>query len=290
MILDLNADVLPFMQLSADDGYGNVARIQGECETFFQSYCGRNFVSTAMQEIIRRVPGESIWLKEYPVISVQKLAVGSITALTVTNSNATTTAQVSVTATGVTLSYNYGAATSFLFATYTTLTALVAAINAAGSGWSASVIPGYEQTLSTELIPQMSLECINNTTAELAIPRQALSGYHLNSLTGEIDLVNGQNQSLGGYPTGRGVGRYPDFDLDHHRPEFIYANYTGGYAVIPNDLKLGILGLIKSVYDRVNEGTFGVSMYRIEGLQKIMNEDVPTQTRDMLELYKRRRF
>jgi hypothetical protein len=170
---------------------------------------------------------------------------------------------------GVSVSYNYGAVTVFLFAGYTTLTAIVAAINAEGAGWSASVVAGFEQTLSSELVPQTALECINNTSVQLAVPRQALSGYWLNELTGEI--------STGGFET---------------RPysENVYANYTAGYSPVPADLKLGILAFIKSIYDRANEGTFGVSMYRIEGLQKLMNDDVPNQTRDVLELYKRRRF
>jgi hypothetical protein len=285
MILDLNADVLPFLQLAVDDAYGNVARIQAECEQFVKTYCGRNFEQVAMMEILHHKTGASVFLKEYPVISVQKLAVGKTTALLVANSNTTTTAQVSVSTSGVSIAYNYGAPTTVLFSSYTTLSAIAAAIIAAGSGWSASVVAGFEQTLSSELIPQMSLECINNTSVELAVPKQALSNYHLNELTGEV--------STGGLETrpylddDRG---YPDFDLEHRHHHFIYANYTAGYSPIPADLKLGILALIKSVYEKANEGTLGVTMYRIEGLQKLLRDDMPGETGHILELYKRRRI
>jgi len=270
MILDINTDVLPFLQLSADDAYGNVARIQSECEQFIKSYCGRNFEQTLVKEVVRRQPGESVFLKEYPVVSVQKLAIGSATALLVSNSNATTTAQVSVGSSGVSVSYNYGVGAQFLFASYATVAAITAAINTAGAGWSASVVAGFEQALSSELLPQMALECINGNSAGLAVPNRALSDYRINELTGEVE--------------------FPIADCGSPQNDYIHAYYTAGYSPIPADLKLGLLALIKSIYDRVNEGTLGVSMYRIEGLQKLMNDDVPNQTRDVLELYKKRRF
>jgi len=285
MILDLNADVLPFLQLAGDDAYGNVARIQAECEQFVKTYCGRNFEQVAMREILHHKSGESVFLKEFPVLSVQKLAVGKRAALLVVNSYTTTTAQVSVSTTGVTISYNYGTPTTILFSYYTTLSAIAAALNTAGSGWSASVVAGFEQTLSSELIPQMSLECINSTSVELGVPKQALSYYHLNELTGEI--------STGGLETRPyhiDDGGYPEFDLENLHHHFIYANYTAGYSPIPDDLKLGILALIKSVYEKATEGTLGVTMYRIEGLQKLLRDDLPGETGHILELYKRRRF
>lgn len=289
MILDLNADVLPFLQLSADDAYGNVARIQSDAESFVKSYCARNFEVVAMQEVVELANEPSFWLKEYPVVSVQKMAVGEDSALTVTNSNTATAAQVSVTSTGVSLSYNYGAATVLLFATYANLTALANAINSAGNGWSAIVTGGFEQTLSTELIPQFNLEAINSAQVQLAVPRQALAGYRLNNLTGEV--VTGRiNLGQGGYIARRFPGVYPDFDMEHDRPQYAYAYYTAGYATIPNDLKLGVLVLIQSVYDKVLDGSFGVTSYRLGGVQKIVKEDIPGETRAVLDLYKRRRF
>lgn len=288
MILDLNADVLPFLQLSADDSFGNVARIQAECEAYFQSYCGRNFVVTTMREIIRRNPEESVFLKEYPVVSVQKLAIGSQSALTVTNSNSTTTAQVSVSATGVSLSYNYGTATILSFSNYATLAALASAINAAGNGWSGSIVAGFENYLSSELVPQMTLECINNTSASLAVPNHALTGYQLNELTGEVIFLGGG--AIQALRENHAFGRDCSVETAYTpSKENIYAYYTGGYAAIPYDLKLGILTLISSVYDKANEGLLNLKTFKIESLAKDLLE-VPSETRAVLELYKRRRF
>lgn len=288
-MLDLNADVLPFLQLAADDAYGNVARIQADCESFFKSYCARNIEVIAMQEVIELTNEPSFWLKEYPIISVQKMAVGEDAALTVTNSNTATTAQVSVSATGVSLSYNYGTATVLLFSTYTTLTALANAINAAGNGWSATVTGGFENTLSTELVPQFSLEAINSAQVALTVPRQALAGYRLNQQTGEV-RADRWNSEQGGFVTRRFPGVYPDFDMEHDRPRYAYAYYTAGYATIPPDLKSGVLTLIQAVYGKVLDGSFGVTSYRLGGLQKIVKDDMPGESQRILDLYKRRRY
>ena len=298
-ILDINADVLPFLQLSADDSFGNVARIQAQAEQYFKTYCGRNFEQTAMKEVIRRNNDLSVFLKEYPVISVQKLAVGRQTALTVSNSNSATTAQVAVTATGITLAYNYGTPTTLLFSSYATMAAMAAAVNSAGSGFSAVVTAGYDQTLSSELVLQTSLECINSASGELAVPAQGLSGYQLNELTGEITTDCTGDPVGSHYMTGgvciEAISVRPSVHVPflHVRtPALIYAYYTAGYAPgsVPDDLKLGILALIKSTYDRVNEGTLGVTMYRIEGLQKMMRDALPPETQAVLDIYKRRRF
>ena len=139
----------------------------------------------------------------------------------------------------------------------------------------------------------MSVECINNTSVELAVPAQALSGYQLNELTGEITA--GDNPVASSFIGVDAMSAREPLIVPWAQVQptaIIYAYYTAGYSPgsVPDDLKLGILALIKSTYDKVNEGTLGVTMYRIEGLQKMMRDALPPETQAVLDLYKRRRF
>lgn len=302
-ILALSTDVLPFMQMSADDSYGNVARLQGHCEQYFKTYCGRNFEQTAIKEVVRFNRNSSVFLEEYPVTAVTKISTGRLAAITVQNSNTLTSALATVTATGVSLSYNYGTATTLLFATYTSLSTLAAAINAAGNGWSATVLAGYETCLSVELITIFAAEAINNTQVNLYIPRQSLSQYDLDDDTGEIttpSVFSGDSDRYdfsGQYPvaTDMMLSRFPPLSMQFwwmaRQYGFVYVNYTAGYTSgnVPQDLKFGILAMIQNAYTDLNESTFGVKQFRIEGYMRVA-EDLPPETKFALELYKRRRM
>jgi hypothetical protein len=111
-----------------------------------EKYCRRRFVSTAYDELYDGTGERRLLLRQYPVQSVQAVRYRPVTVLKVTNTSAANVqARVSVLSTGLQLvSVNAGVKTTvttgLTFAGNVTLSALAAAVNAVGNGWSAQVV------------------------------------------------------------------------------------------------------------------------------------------------------
>src|SRR6516165_9062410 len=110
-----------------------------------QKWCRRDFVQTAYDELYSGNGQRHLLLRQYPLVSVQSVHYRPVTVLKITNGDATNVqARVIVTSTGLTLvSVKNGIKTtdtSITFASNVALTAVAAAVNALGHGWSATVI------------------------------------------------------------------------------------------------------------------------------------------------------
>jgi hypothetical protein len=109
-----------------------------------EKYCRRRFVSTAFDELYNGSGNRRLLLRQYPLQSVQSVRYRPVTVIKITNNiTANVQARVSVTSVGLKLfRSNAGVSstdTSVTFAGNPTLSALVAAVNALGNGWSAQV-------------------------------------------------------------------------------------------------------------------------------------------------------
>jgi hypothetical protein len=159
-------------------------------------YCRRDFVSKSYDELYSGTGDRRLLLREYPLQSVQSVRYRPVTVLKITNLTAANVqARVAVLATGLELvRVNAGVKTTVTagldFAGNATLTALAAAVNAVGSGWSAQVVgdaTNYGGWPAADLyVPpafgdgtrgQGALQCVNGSFAELKLHTYELAGY-----------------------------------------------------------------------------------------------------------------
>jgi hypothetical protein len=167
-----------------------------------EKYCRRRFVSTAYDELYNGTGGRRLLLRQYPIQSVQSVRYRPVTVLKITNNTtANVQARVSVLSTGLQLvSVNAGVKTTvtagLTFAGNVTLTALAAAVNAVGNGWSATVVgdsTNYGSWPAADLYwpasygdglegagilqSQGALQCVAGSYAELKMHTYELAGY-----------------------------------------------------------------------------------------------------------------
>ena len=147
-----------------------------------------------------------IFLDDYPISDVNQVASGKQAALQVYNSNEYSTATVKVTSTGIIVTYNSVADSTVLFATYATISDVVTAINALGSGWTADVMSNYGSWQSSNLLPMFAKNCIDSNQVDLNIPAYFYDIYNIDEETGIVD---------GSFPLGM---------------KNVYVTYTSGYA------------------------------------------------------------
>jgi hypothetical protein len=209
-----------------------------------EKYSRRDFVQTNYDELYNGTGDRRLLLRQYPIISVQSVRYRPVTALKIINNLANTPqARVSVTATGLTLvTVTNGVTTTqtVTFAGNAALSALVAAVNALGTGWSAQST-GYDSWPSADLrAPQGALTAAGQY-AELKLHTYELAGYQIDENRGWL---------LRAIP-------YTDPELLH--PEDLIwpvgisnfrVQYTAGYAAVPEGVQEACAQWVSEVYNQ----------------------------------------
>ena len=148
-----------------------VDSIQDEVEKLIKNYCHKDLESTTHTEKYNGNGTRDLYVDNYPITAVSRLSIGARTAINIRNTVENTTASVSVSSTTLTLTRDGSADATLLFATYTTMTTLVAQVNATGSGWIAEVIVSdFNDYKSTDLILKMGLNVNDGVWVHLEIP------------------------------------------------------------------------------------------------------------------------
>ena len=167
-----------------------------------EKYCRRRFVTGSYDELYDGNGDRRLLLRQYPIQSVQAVRYRPVTVLKITNTTAANVqARVSILSTGLQLvSVSAGVKTTvtsgLTFAGNATLSALVAAVNAVGNGWSPDrgrqhlecsswpsgdlrVPSSYGDTLegSGVLQSQGALQGVAGSFAELKMHTYELAGY-----------------------------------------------------------------------------------------------------------------
>lgn len=276
------AELLKFLELSADDSNDNVARVQDGVEELFKNFTGREWESADFKEefLYNRRNSLSVFIKNPPITKITKVAIGTDTALTITNTNTSTSAIVNVSGVGVVLTYNGSdTAGDFTFSANTTIADLVTAINGAGSGWSATATSGFESYLSTELIPRFGAEAIDSTDVEIKLPAQGLSDYEVVVGTGEIAFVNGSRNVF--------------IPITNMLDSKVFVNYTGGYlsADMPEDVKHAVMTMVSYIYKQLTDDRFGVEQCSVAGISAVFTKDgFPKEAMDIAKMYRKVRL
>ncbi len=239
-LVDLD-DLISYMDSPGVEDDPNLETIQAAIEDQISKYCRRTFESTAYT--LERYSGDGtqhLSLKNYPVISLSLLSIGSDDIIRVCNTNTGTFASISVTSTGVSLDKD-GTATSLTFAAYTTMSTMVAAINAT-SGWSATLLSStYDDYKSNFLLKKFGLNCIDSNYVYLSIPSDP-----------EYDFEVFEDRGI--------IYRHSGFPSGNHN---IFVTYTAGYATIPDDLQLAAKIFCKDFYNKNKNEAIGLQSYRI---------------------------
>jgi len=247
-----------------------ITTTRNEVEAWIQNVmCRRNFESQSYSEYISGKRSRFMFLSNYPVTAITRVATGEQEVIRIHNTATSTTATVAVTSTGLVLTKDGTADSTILFATYATLTLLVAAVNALGNSWFAEITStDYNGYLSTELIPKYGLSCIDSNSAYLKIPNEAVNGF-------TVDENDGTLYHSLGWPTG-----FNNIRVD----------YTAGFssANMPNDIKMAVKITIKVIFQKRIEEAFGLKSYSVGELSQSYEAfDIPKEAMNVIYGYRR---
>jgi hypothetical protein len=249
-----------------DDSEDDVLEaIHNPVEKWVKEYCQRDFESTDYTEYHDGKGMKYLWLKQFPITNITRLSIGRNDAVKVNNSSSSTYATVSVTSTAVILNHD-GTIDTLLFTDHTTLSDMVTAINAVGDNWSAGLMStDYSSYKSSELIEKFGLHCLDTDYAYLEIPDEPEDDYEVFPDKGKLYLS-------GGFPTGR---------------RNIRVEYTAGWSTLPDDLKLAVKILVKNIYQKRGEETWGIDSYSLGYIKAQFEKDIPKEVKSILQKYRK---
>jgi hypothetical protein len=215
--------------------------------------CQRDFSQTAYAEyysggIYIREP---MRLRQFPVLEITRVATNPRPAILVQNLNSGVNQRATVETTTSSLRLfriaSAAPVTNDLpFATYPTLAALAAAVNALGSGWSAQVIDQFALWPSADLRPLQGAANALSGGRQLELFTEDLQPF-VNWPPGDPWGEEAGDQSCTGWrlddETGELFGRFPRGQLN------IRIDYSAGFATIPQTIQEACVQLVLDLYN-----------------------------------------
>lgn len=270
--------VQSYLGITDGDDDGTIKILHAGIEAEISRFCdNRTFDSTAYFELYDGNGKPYLRLNQWPVTAVV-VAANREDAIKIKNTTNAINAYVTIDTTNLTLTLVGTGSSDLAIATYTTLTTMVDAINAVGSGWSAEVYKSdYDSYPTSYLLPTHNKYCgsFGNTTpgwTELQMIDEPYDDY-------EVYEDEGRLYRSSCWP--RGVKNLP-------------VKYTGGYSTMPDDLKQVVLDMVEYAWDQKSSGFRGVKSYTIEEYSVTYNgEDVTSSLGsipDRLSYFKRVKF
>jgi len=229
-VADLN-DLITLAQLKEWLGISGTGedsllnRIGAEACRRVETYCGRTFASATYNEWLDGTGTRSLLLRNYPVTEVRRVCTGRATGALVKNTGSAQWASIEVTSTQCNLFEQGQSDVNLTLSTYSTLSALVTAINNQ-SNWEASAISGYESIPTSEIAPMPATDALG-VNAALVVPAQ--------EVTARLEKDRGELWRAGGWPAGR---------------QNVFVSYTAGYSTIPPEIVQAVLELAALRYYR----------------------------------------
>ena len=220
------ANLKTHLGITTDTDNTLLADLIDKATDMIERYTNRLLMSRSLTEQYTGNGYAELFLRQYPVTAVARLAVGEATALTVKGTTSSVTqALVNVTATGVNcIEITTSTTTNTIdFATYTTLATVNTAIDAL-TNWSSTAVSAYSGFASTELLAQGGLNARDGRAVALLIPNR---GENFN-IEWDRGIVTVDSGFTGG--------------------ERIWVDYTAGYTTIPEALEQACIDLASSLY------------------------------------------
>ena len=226
MALTTVANVKEYAGITSDTDDALIENLITRVQKQIEVYCDRAFDSASYTQIYDGDSTTKIYLDEWPVTAVSRVAIGRQGAMQIYSSHS---ADFAVTAkvddTNLTVTTYDKAATT---ASTSTLNAQdlddIASDITAVSGFTATVLSDYGIWEGTELI-KFTERGFKDGTLSLDVFDQRLHSY-------TVDLSVGSIYSSGGFPGGN---------------QNVYVDYTAGYSTIPGDLEQIAIEIISNV-------------------------------------------
>ena len=226
MALTTLANVKEYAGITSDTDDALIDNLITRVQKQIEVYCDRAFDSASYTQIYDGDSTTKIYLDEWPVTAVSRVAIGRQGAMQIDSSHS---ADFAVTAkvddTNLTVTTYDKAATT---ASTSTLNAQdlddIASDITAVSGFTATVLSDYGIWEGTELI-KFTERGFKDGTLSLDVFDQRLHSY-------TVDLSVGSIYSSGGFPGGN---------------QNVYVDYTAGYSTIPGDLEQIAIEIISNV-------------------------------------------
>jgi len=231
-----------------------ISIIHAGVEEAIKQYCHRTFDSTTyLHETHDGNDSMSIFLNQYPIISITQVAIGEMAGIKVKNTATDVTrATVTVAPDDTTMTLTVAGGTSASTDTidlsdssYDTLNEVVTQINTLSDGWSAKIYDSnYGSLLSSELLPVMAHSVGSRGGTE--------AGWSYLNIPSSVISVRFTAESAGihydvGFPSGF---------------QNVIVTYTAGYATMPGDLILAVYMWVKAVYSGLEDESFGIKSWR----------------------------
>lgn len=161
-----------------------------------ENYCWRTFAVTSYDELYPGNNRRELVLRNYPTVSIERVAHGPTPVLNVTNTSASNQrATVKVTALGLQLigvASGVSTTNTILFSDQPTLSALATAVTALGNGWAATVINEPDNLrASADLRALQGGFQAMNLDAELKLHASELSNFVVDAERGCLTREDG---------------------------------------------------------------------------------------------------
>ncbi len=265
-------------------------------------YCGdRDFTRQTYTKDFAVIQGQ-VRLDQFPVNQIIRAQSQPTNALTISNGSAQTaqalftytgTAWLAQMATGITLNWTSNGVpgtASVPFTSNMVLSDLVTAINAVGSGWSASLGGQFGNWAVTELIGGYIAKGATGGGAAFSVYSNDLTSACYFQDNGQlIGIVNVGQQ----YSDGIGPRWGPDWlfwTSQTQQSNTIHMSYNAGFSVIPDDLQEATVEVVKAILVRLRLNPYLMSesagKYAYTLININMIRGLPQWVRDILSTYR----
>ena len=235
-----------------------------------EAYCSRSFGLVNRDELADGRPYPTLWLRHYPIASVERIASHPSAVLEVANSTVSQ-AHVQVVDDGVQLLRVVSGSTAvdrITFVSAPTLSALAAAVAFVGHGWTASVNAGVDGTrLSADLAVFPGSFAASREPAELRMHVGDLSRFEIDPRLGAVRRLDGAEWCGG--------------------PSMWRVVYTAGYEAIPDDVQEACAQIVAQLFYRAKRDP-GLARDEVSGMYyRLPIEGIAPMVFELLAPYRR---
>ena len=244
-----------------------IAAVSGTIE----QYCWRTFAVASYDELYPGYGQRELVLRNYPIVSIERVAEGPLPVLRITNtSGSSQRATVKVTAVGLELIRVASAAittSTILFSDQPTLSALAAAVNGLGNGWSASVLNAADDLrASADLRALQGAFAALNLNADLKLHTRELSSFFVDADRGCLHMDDA-SAWFGGFNYWRVL-------------------YRAGYSTIPDDVQEACAEWTSQLFWQTKRDPGLVSEAIPGTLSRTVLRDMPASAKFLLAPYR----
>jgi hypothetical protein len=256
-------------------------RIITVSSTAIKNECHRDFTSTSYTEYYSggNYPYEDLQLRQYPVLSISRLAANPQQVMLVQNTDTTTNqrATVSTTSTGVVLNRVHSGVTAtntLLYADNVTLTALAVAVSAVGNGWAATVTSGYGNHPSADITPIQGALAAMGPSGGGSLEMYLDDGQFLGPFINSADDLQTFPMNSWRLDAAAGIirGYFPKGTLN------IRVDYTAGFATIPEPIQQACLMVSQDIAQSDLQNAV-LKSEKLGPFEKVYNDSVKQITR-----------